>query len=180
MRHRLQTNRKPLHAATVALAALLLFTGVGFVVTYHVQKWLRQSALLEQSELEHTVTLYMTKSQLQRVLVEEHEILIQGEFFDIRDVRESGDMLEITAVHDKHEKKLRNILLGALQHNDGPSQQAPYAHWLKVTFSPATVEAPFDFAPPTRLQTDVAFGTLQVSSNAHRNELERPPSGVSA
>jgi len=180
MRNQRSTNRSQLRAATVAMAALFLFTGVGFVITYHVQKWIQQSAQLESSESEHTVTLYMTKAQLQRVLVEEHEIMVQGEFYDIRTIRESGDMIEITAVHDKFEKKLRNVLISALQHPDTPSKHAPYAHWLKVTFSPATVETPVDCFPPTRLQTDVAYGVPVLLSNAHPDELERPPSGAAA
>jgi hypothetical protein len=158
----------------VTLIAVMIFTAIGFVITYHVKKFNWYAQQLEAKEGEHTLTLRLTQADFENALVKKHELLIAGEYYDVRSVKKVNDKLEVIAIHDKHEKKLMNILTKSLQ-DDGSEASQPLHQWLKISFMPALLTKSFQIFYYT-LESKIIFGNIFIYEHSYLELVVKPPS----
>jgi len=67
-------------------------------------------------------TMILSIDDYQRSIVDQHEIKVGGEMYDVKSVRYVQDKVELTVIHDKHEGNIIKKIKYALESNsDNPS-----------------------------------------------------------
>jgi hypothetical protein len=173
MRNAIHKRYNLVSIVAMLMVVLTLFSGIGFIVVYQVKKivWYQQQR--EAKEGENVVVLHLTKAEFKSALVDEHELLIQGDWYDIRSVKHDDGHMIVTAVHDEHEKSLLSSLTDALV-DDGESKSSAFQQWLKVLQTPALATKVFEFRFHLR-PAILIYQVAAIYERTHSGSLLKPP-----
>ncbi len=147
--------------AITALSALLFFQAAGWVLAYRVlqleAKTEAKTALRHPETPLYTVTIPV--SLLPRIRVDKKEVRLDGQLFDIKDQRISGDSVTLTLYHDRPEEKILQALGGRLAPGAGAGSAAvpPLQYWLSQWLGAAYL---LPLAPEIRLPAIISFQAL--------------------
>lgn len=87
--------------------------------------------------------IILTEKEYHACRIDSHEIILNGEMYDIKEITKDGDVITILAIHDKYEENILEMISGFFQvtgNEKGKSGTQPVKYKLLVYDLPMFVE----------------------------------------
>lgn len=131
------------------LLTLVLAQGAGWFLVWQGLQWQAKIAAHKAIFQENTAVSVITLAQAhyQRIKVEEGEIRLNGNLYDIRSSEIKGDSIQLVVYHDKREQALYALLGHHFDQRESATDDKPkpiellVAQWLGAAFLPPDVAA---------------------------------------
>jgi hypothetical protein len=136
----------------------------------------KQSKCIRLADSNQWIEFGLTTEEFQLSTVEDGELLIDGQFYDVVDTSRIGNLVHVRVVRDAAEYKLTVIVKGVQQQNHGWSAVAKYASSLSISpyLIPCGISINFT---PNWIAVKHLFHLQDPVSTAHLLSIEYPPVG---